>query len=148
MGSYIEDSIVGDEVVVALFPLHWVAWIKVWVAYGSVIGIPFAAFWHWSLRNVENGVTDQRVIQKTGIIARSTDEMLLESIETVTLNQSAWGRVLGYGTVIVTGKTAGVSDVEMTLINKPLAVKKIIEEARFQARRQASSPSFDTSSEA
>src|SRR5205814_9970729 len=48
-------------------------------------------------------VTDRRVIYKTGILQRHSMEMNRSKVETVGVNQSILGRVLGYGTVIVRG---------------------------------------------
>ena len=47
-------------------------------------------------------VTTNRLIFKRGIINRNSHELLLKKCEGVTVDQSIWGRILGYGTVIVT----------------------------------------------
>ena len=41
--------------------------------------------------------TDSRYIQKTGWIARDTEEISIYKIEEVDLSQSILGRILGYG---------------------------------------------------
>jgi uncharacterized membrane protein YdbT with pleckstrin-like domain len=51
----------------------------------------------------EFAVTDHRVIYKTGLLARHTLEMNRSKIESVDVDQSIAGRVLGYGTVVVRG---------------------------------------------
>ncbi|HYY72971.1 MAG TPA: PH domain-containing protein [Candidatus Bathyarchaeia archaeon] len=51
----------------------------------------------------EMAVTSKRVIVKTGITERRTVEILLSRIESVTVDEPALGRLLGYGTVIVRG---------------------------------------------
>jgi uncharacterized membrane protein YdbT with pleckstrin-like domain len=51
----------------------------------------------------EFAVTDHRVIYKTGLLARHTLEMNRSKVESVDVNQSIPGRLLGYGTVIVRG---------------------------------------------
>lgn len=51
----------------------------------------------------EMAVTTKRVIVKTGIIDRRTVEILLSRIESVAVEEPAWGRLFGYGTVIVRG---------------------------------------------
>ena len=77
------------------------------------------------LRSIEQGVTNKRVILKTGIISRHTEEMKLSSIETVEIEQSIWGRMFGYGTVKLTGR--GISDVKFRNIDDPMYVKREIE---------------------
>jgi uncharacterized membrane protein YdbT with pleckstrin-like domain len=51
----------------------------------------------------EFAVTDHRVIYKTGLFGRHTLEMNRSKIESVDVDQSIPGRLLGYGTVIVRG---------------------------------------------
>ena len=58
----------------------------------------------------EMGVTSKRVIVKTGIIDRRTIEILLSRIESVAVEEPAWGRLFGYGTVIVRG-TGGTPEM-------------------------------------
>src|SRR5262245_12809385 len=45
----------------------------------------------------ELAVTNQRVIYKTGLIARHTLEMNRARVESVTVDQTLLGRVFGYG---------------------------------------------------
>jgi uncharacterized membrane protein YdbT with pleckstrin-like domain len=62
-------------------------------------------------RNVtEMAVTNKRVIVKTGLAERRTNEILLSRIESVVVDEPAIGRILGYGTVIVRG-TGGTPEI-------------------------------------
>jgi uncharacterized membrane protein YdbT with pleckstrin-like domain len=79
-------------------------------------------------RNVtEMAVTNKRVIVKSGLVDRRTTEILLSRIESVVVDESAMGRILGYGTVIVRG-TGGTPEV-FEKIYRPL-------EFREQVQRQ------------
>jgi uncharacterized membrane protein YdbT with pleckstrin-like domain len=51
----------------------------------------------------EMAVTNKRVIVKTGLASRRTVELLLARIESVVVEEPAFGRALGYGTVILRG---------------------------------------------
>jgi uncharacterized membrane protein YdbT with pleckstrin-like domain len=51
----------------------------------------------------EFAVTDYRVIYKTGLLGRHTLEMNRSKVESVDVDQSILGRLLGYGTIIVRG---------------------------------------------
>lgn len=77
------------------------------------------------LRSIEQGVTNKRVIFKKGIVSRQSEEMKLNSIETVEINQGVLGRILGFGEVKVTGR--GISNVVFKTIDDPMAVKRQIE---------------------
>lgn len=152
--SYIKKSLSDGEKPLHFFDLHWVVWIRVWglVIAGIILGFfplsflgldgfeygsisllgwvaifveIFALYLFFYVRFQEYGVTNKRVICKTGIIARKTNEMKLRSIETVEIDQSVLARILGYGTVKITGQ--GISDVLFKFINDPLMVKRRIE---------------------
>ena len=51
----------------------------------------------------EFAVTNKRVIFKTGLMKRSSEEIFLSKIESVTVNEGLWGRALNYGTINVRG---------------------------------------------
>jgi uncharacterized membrane protein YdbT with pleckstrin-like domain len=128
--SYIDESLSAGEEVSALFKLHWVTRIP--LTFWILLAIPtfgitlvIALYEYLRVRNIEQGVTNKRVIFKTGIISRKSEEMKLGSIETVEINQGILGRILGYGSVKVTGR--GTSDVLFRLVNDPMAVKRAIE---------------------
>ena len=72
----------------------------------------------------ELAVTDRRVIFKTGIFQRHTMEMNRSKVETVGVDQSILGRILGYGTIIVRG--TGGSFEPIPFIGDPLAFRSHI----------------------
>ncbi len=128
--SYIAESLSAGEEVSALFKLHWVARIP--LAIWLLLGIPtfgitlvIALYEYLRVRHIEQGVTNKRVIFKTGIISRKSEEMKLASVETVEIDQGIFGRILGYGSIKVTGR--GTSDVLFRLVDDPMAVKRQIE---------------------
>jgi membrane protein YdbS with pleckstrin-like domain len=51
----------------------------------------------------EMAVTNHRVVIKTGLASRKTIEMLLNKVETIEVRESFFGRMLGYGTILVIG---------------------------------------------
>lgn len=127
---YINDSLSSGEKVEALFKLHWFARVPMmlWI----ILGIPtlgltlFIALYEFlRLKYTEQGVTNKRVIFKTGIISRKTEEMTLKSIETVEINQGIFGRIFGFGDIKVSGR--GISDVVFKGIDDPMAAKRQIE---------------------
>ena len=128
--SYIEESLSSGETIHKVFQLHWFARVPMycWLVLGLItFGLTWliALYEYFRLRSIEQGVTNKRVILKTGIISRHTEEMKLSSIETVEIEQSIWGRMFGYGTVKLTGR--GISDVKFRNIDDPMYVKREIE---------------------
>ncbi len=74
------------------------------------------------LLTTEFGVTDRRIIAKTGFIRRNTLEILLPKVESLAVDQNILGRILNFGTVSVTG-TGGTTG-EFKPIADPVAVRK------------------------
>jgi uncharacterized membrane protein YdbT with pleckstrin-like domain len=54
-------------------------------------------------RGAEFAVTNKRVIFKTGVMRRSSEEIFLSKVESVTVNEGMLGRMLDYGTINVRG---------------------------------------------
>ena len=78
-------------------------------------------------------VTTFRLVFKTGWISRNTQEVSLNKIEEITLHQSVWGRIFGYGVVVIRGTGVGV--IELPNLDNPIEVRKIIENARAHLRQ-------------
>jgi hypothetical protein len=130
--AYLDESLAPGESIVARFDLHWTAKWRLYVY--LLLAIPtlgialLAAVYEWlRLRSIEMGVTNRRVVRKTGIVSRETAELRLASIETIDLRQTTWGRVLGYGDVVLTGR--GESAMVFQRLARPLDAKRAIEGA-------------------
>jgi uncharacterized membrane protein YdbT with pleckstrin-like domain len=76
------------------------------VAYGSaLLAFIHAWFKRWT---TELAVTNRRIIYKRGFVRRHTIEMNMDKVESVDVDQSFWGRVLNYGTIVVHGTGGGL----------------------------------------
>jgi uncharacterized membrane protein YdbT with pleckstrin-like domain len=86
----------------------------------------------------EMAVTNRRVVVKTGLASRRTIEMLLNKVETIEVQESALGRLMGYGTVVLVG--TGGSTEPFHKVAHPLdfrgAVQQQIEKLSGAAREQ------------
>ncbi len=134
--TYIEKTLSSKESIKSSFELHWIAWLPLvgWLLLAlPTFGITLllAGYEYLRIKCIEQAVTNRRVIFKRGIISRHTEEMLLNSVETVEIRQSIWGRILGYATIMVTGR--GESDLQLKWMQKPLEVKRAIEDNLHQS---------------
>jgi Bacterial PH domain len=60
--------------------------------------------WGMAKRNAtEMAVTNRRVLIKTGMGSRRTLDMMLSRVESIGVEETMWGRIVGYGSVIVRG---------------------------------------------
>jgi uncharacterized membrane protein YdbT with pleckstrin-like domain len=74
--------------------------------------------------STELAVTDRRVIYKAGILARHTLEMNRGKVESVDVDQSVLGRLIGFGTIIVRGTGGSLEPIRM--ISDPLTFRSHI----------------------
>jgi uncharacterized membrane protein YdbT with pleckstrin-like domain len=72
----------------------------------------------------EFAVTDRRVIYKTGLISRHTMEMNRSKVESVDVRQSFFGRLFGYGTIVLRG--TGATHEPIYHIADPLTFRSYI----------------------
>ena len=77
--------------------------LALFIGVGSIGGI-FCFLPAWlKRRSTELAVTNRRVIFKRGFIRRHTIEMNMDKVESVDVDQSFWGRIFNYGTIVVHG---------------------------------------------
>jgi uncharacterized membrane protein YdbT with pleckstrin-like domain len=100
-------------------PVFSAAWI-VFLLLAIVSFIP--AWYHRATTEIV--VTDKRIICKSGWISLRTEEMNISKVETVDVNQSVLGRILGYGDVLVKGTGASLEPVYR--VSRPIELRNAI----------------------
>ncbi len=84
------------------------------------------------LVTTEIAITTYRFVYKRGLLARDTKEVSLNKIEEITLHQTVWGRLLGYGKLVIRGTGVGV--IELPDLDNPIELRRLIENARYALR--------------
>jgi uncharacterized membrane protein YdbT with pleckstrin-like domain len=74
----------------------------------------------------EMAVTNRRVLIKTGMTSRRTLDLMLSRVESIGVEESTLGRVLGYGSVIVRG-TGGTPEAFL-MIAHPQEFRRAVQE--------------------
>jgi uncharacterized membrane protein YdbT with pleckstrin-like domain len=100
---------------------------SVLVLVGALVLLVGIAAWlnAWFHRWItEIAVTTHRVIYKTGFVRRHTVEMNMDKVETVDVDQSLLGRLLGFGTIRVRG--TGQSIESLRRISHPIQLRNAI----------------------
>jgi uncharacterized membrane protein YdbT with pleckstrin-like domain len=97
------------------------------VVAAGVFGI--ITLWFWlkgfiDRASTEFAVTNRRVIYKDGLIRRRTVEINLAAVESVDVDQSILGRIMGYGHVHIVG--TGGSPTPYPMIADPLKFRSFI----------------------
>ena len=150
--KYVEQVLQPGETVVYATSLHWLVYLRaitlliiallcvmfagsfnnhvvalalqIIAALFGVLGILSALGALIRRATTELAVTDRRVIFKTGVFQRHSMEINRSKVETVGVDQSILGRLLGYGTVIVRG--TGGSFEPIAYIGDPLTFRSHI----------------------
>lgn len=103
MGQYVNSNLGQGEQVIFETKNHWIIFISLRSIFTLFIG-PII-----ELASNEFALTNKRVIVKEGIISRRSLEIPLSKVESIAVNQSILGRILGYGTLVVRG-TGGTNE--------------------------------------
>ncbi len=153
--SYIDKNLLQNEEITYRAKLHWITFfgplllftaagisflfsgigqdenLKSILNYAGLVIILVAIFSGLSsliaFLTSEFGVTNQRVMIKIGFIKRNTFELLLNKVESFQVDQSIAGRILGYGTILVSG--TGMGSESFHNIDDPLVLKKNVQQA-------------------
>lgn len=72
-------------------------------------------------------ITDKRVIMCYGLLKSVFSEIPLDKVSGVTISESIFGKIFGYGNIIVES-SAAVSGVKLRYIKKPFDLKKNLPE--------------------
>jgi uncharacterized membrane protein YdbT with pleckstrin-like domain len=124
--SYVEKNLISGEKLIYRTGIHWIVlfWPFVfavllggagvavymyrndlgWIG-GALVAIAAIILIVAEFRrnSTEMAVTNRRVIIKTGIASRRSLEIMLPKVESIGIDESAGGRILGYGTVTIHG---------------------------------------------
>lgn len=155
--SYIDGHLMPDEMVASRKRLHWIIFWKPLVLVLSALGImalgaifesqvvvyiglavlAIAAVWGGMVLvryvTTEFAVTNKRLIRKEGVLSHTSRELHLSKLESVQVEQTLIGRMLGFGTMIVSG-TGGLHH-EFELIPHPLRFREVVQQ-QIEGRRE------------
>ncbi|MEX2109009.1 MAG: PH domain-containing protein [Gemmatimonadaceae bacterium] len=94
--------------------------------YGLAVPAVVAYIWAQILYTTsEFAVTNKRVVIKVGWLRRRTVETMLSKVEGINVEQSVTGRLLGYGSIVITG-TGGTAE-PFRNIGKPFEFRRQVQ---------------------
>jgi uncharacterized membrane protein YdbT with pleckstrin-like domain len=150
----LEKNLLTDESVVATAKLHWSAYGLAWLMLAGGVGLIalnssettkglgsfliIVSFFPWlrafiERRNTEFALTNRRLLSKSGWITRNLTELLLVEVEGLTVEQGAFGRMLGFGSLRITGRGGAAS--YFTRIGKPMEFRRAVQEQLEEAKK-------------
>ncbi len=126
MSKYVDEVLIPGERVlhrarISLWPfaVHILVGLVLAVV---VIGLFVLAWVYVKVKTTEVAITTKRIIFKQGFISRSTVEINLSKVESVRVDQTLFGRVLDYGTLVISG--TGMAAAPIQGISNPLEFRK------------------------
>lgn len=143
--SYIKKTLLPDEKIVYYTGPHYVVFMPcfLWLIIAAlvffifpqfliltyiplIIATLYFVFCYIAYISSEYGVTNKRVLVKVGFVRRSSLEIFFHKIESISADQGFIGRMLDYGTVIVSG-TGGSKD-PFCYVPHPLEFRRYVQE--------------------
>ena len=124
--SYIEKTLGNDEKILYQVNYHWlytaIAILSLIFLGVFIIGIFIFLFMMIQKWTTERCITNFRLIQKTGWIARDTQEIRIDRMEEINLKQTIIDRIFGSGSIVITG--VGKGEIKLKFIDEPLVFQK------------------------
>jgi uncharacterized membrane protein YdbT with pleckstrin-like domain len=140
--SFVERNLLPNEQVTYRARLHWIIYLVPAIVILAAIAIALggqsiAAMvtggaglllmlppWIKSTSS-EFAITNRRVVIKVGLIRRHSLELLLQKVEGIGVDQGIIGRILGYGTITVSG--VGGTKEAFQRISNPLEFRRQVQ---------------------
>lgn len=141
--GYVESNLLPNEQVTYRAKLHWTIYalpvivflIAIVVALGGggwiaglaigIIGFVLLLPPWIKASSSEFAITNKRVLIKVGLIRRHSLELLLQKVEGIGVDQGVLGRILGYGTITVSG--VGGTKETFQMISNPLEFRRQVQ---------------------
>ena len=146
--SYVDDNLIAGERVLYRSHLHWlilvppallfVVWVPLawYMAQGTwqgfawiplVVGIAAMLPAIFKRQSSEFAVTTSRVLVKIGVLSTRSIELFLNKVEAIAVSQSLFGKLFGYGDIVITG--SGGTHEAFSMLQGPLAFRQAVQAA-------------------
>ena len=142
--GYVSNNLMSGERLIHVGKVHWFIFVPgvvlflvaIWLfgaaaeeGIGPIFGVFASLFAIASLIkafifkiSTELAITSKRVIAKVGFISRKTVELNHSKVESFNIDQSIFGRIFGFGTVMVCGTGGGKTPIPN--IDNPLEFRR------------------------
>lgn len=140
-GGYSGKAMIGTWILIGLISIGLVA---AGIAFPPIlIGIPViwiigGVVYAARRLGVHYQLTSQRFIHQTGILTRKTDRIEVIDLDDVSFSQGPIQRILGVGTIVLTGSDRTHPTLSMIGIANVKEVAGLIDDVRRQERRRRS----------
>jgi uncharacterized membrane protein YdbT with pleckstrin-like domain len=140
--GYVENNLLPNEQVMYRARLHRIIYLFPCCLFAIAILVALAGGWipgavlgviglillvpPWvRSTSSEFAITNKRVLIKIGLVRRHSLELLLQKVEGIGVDQGILGRILGYGTITVSG--VGGTKEAFRMISNPLEFRRQVQ---------------------
>src|SRR6202035_1507431 len=157
--GYVESNLLPSEQITYRAKLHWIIYalpvivflIAIAVALGGggwiagmaigIVGFVLLLPRWMKASSSEFAITNKRVLIKVGLIRRHSLELLLQKVEGIGVDQGVLGRILGYGTITVSG--VGGTKETFKMVSNPLEFRRQVQASLAALLRETRSGDSD-----
>jgi uncharacterized membrane protein YdbT with pleckstrin-like domain len=147
--SYLDRNLLKNEQVLFRTRLHWRLYVapvlftlfvmgpiavllwwkeaRLWSPLPVALGLVWVLAAHIRRQSSEFAVTNKRVVIKLGVFTTRSLELLPSKVEGVAVEQNLWGKLFGFGHIVVTG--SGGTKESFDGIQSPFEFRRAIQEA-------------------
>lgn len=140
-GTWIATAIITILTIVVVFLTGQGKQATVWYVVGAgllALWVAVIATYMYRRLGVHYELTTQRFIHQAGVFVRKTDRIEVIDIEDISYTQGIVQRMLGVGTVKISGRDQSHPVLELNGIDKVPEVASLIDDVRRDERRRRS----------
>ncbi|WP_069469871.1 PH domain-containing protein [Candidatus Marithrix sp. Canyon 246] len=98
----------------------------------GIIGLTIFVSWWITVINTRLTITEKRLTLREGILSKNIHEVFVSDIRSVQIQQTLLQRILGTGTIDISGTATVEAEIKIDGIPKAYDVKKCIDEHRHK----------------
>ncbi len=109
-------------------PLGFILSVILIAAAGA--GLVILAIWWLKTKTAMLTVTNKRTIQRTGLIAKRTTEVVHRDVRNIQIEQSVFQRLFGVGSIGISSAGQSGIEIQFTGVRDPDGIKALIDRYR------------------
>lgn len=119
--------LVGGVVALAAGLASAQIWLWPLGALGALLALAVIVYWWILTLSAALVVTNKRTIQRRGLLARSTSEVMHDNIRNIQIDQTFWQRLWGVGSIGISSSGQDGIEVQMGDLKNPDEIRRIID---------------------
>jgi len=102
-------------------------WLAILGGFIAVVGFGVLFVWWLKTMSAALVITNKRTIQKKGILARSSSEVVHDNIRNIQIDQTFWQRVWGVGSIGISSSGQDGIEIQLNDLKGPGEIRNVID---------------------